>query len=627
MEFGIALFVIIMLGTCIVLFLKRRRNMSEQDKHTIYDHIFEIIQTDISDYAADDVFKASSFIGLGKVYYKYIIQQVDGANIELINEVIQRLNGNFKCNNQSDYYEALVKIIGIRILPSQSLAEVKQLYDEIFVNLLCSVNVKYDAEMARLETMASQIMQRVSSLENRNPIRSFSQDMTAEEHELYQLSKDGEINRSRKEMLKFAKEYIDSIIAQFGNIDDATSVESSIRTLAIKNSCEEHEDIRKMALTWYKDCLVIFEDDIVREYALFFKIKQAVIVEKGFDLYRNHPVEEAKRAVEEYLGLLPSIDEMHREKENAPADYNATLKKLISDYDIVADIATVIDGSVCLRKRSTILKKVIKLYKDGEYELFNNIVPVQIEGMFADYLRDTTAFLRFEKQDIYGSAVLRDKIDHINGTEFELYPDATEYFKFYFNNMIRNRVAHGRYYSNAILPDEDEAFASELLLDLNYLANIFTQKSELDRMHEFVSKYLTLFRKFSSKDEAIYRSLYNDLTGNKLVASHGSISRFRPIQVVYWLLNPYYENIYSQVDSTEKLLELRGILMSKAFWSSVLNDLIETKNRGYGLHKIDGEFEAIIKGMFNAGVDADTKKVLAQINATMKDIRKNMCAM
>lgn len=47
----------------------------------------------------------------------------------------------------------------------------------------------------------------------------------------------------------------------------------------------------------------------------------------------------------------------------------------------------------------------------------------------------------------------------------------------------------------------------------------------------------------------------------------------------------------------------------------------------YGLHKIDGEFEAIIKGMFNVGVDADTKKVLAQINATMKDIRKNGCAM
>lgn len=604
--------------------------MSEQDKRTICDHIFEIIQTDISDYVDDDVFKASSFIGLGKVYYKYIIQQADGANMELINEVVQCLNGNIKCNNQSDFYEALVKIIGIRILPSQSIAEIKQLYDEIFVNMLCAVNVKYDAEMARLETMASQIMQRVSSLENRNPIRSFSQDMTAEEQELYQLSKDGEIIRSRKEMLKFAKEYIDSIIAQFGNIDDATSVESSIKSLAMKNSYEEHEDFRKAALTWYKNCFEIFEDDIVREYALFYKIKRAVIVEKGYDLfnsYRNQSVEEAKSAVEKYLGLLPSIDEMHCAKENAPADYSTILKKLISDYDVVADLTTVIDDSVCLRKRSTILKKVIRLYQDGEYDLFNNIVPVQIEGMFADYLRDTTAFLRFEKQDIYGSAVLRDKIDYINGTEFELYPEATEYFKFYFNNMIRNRVAHGRYYSNASLPDEDEAFASELLLDLDYLANMFTQKSELDRMHEFVSRYLTLFRKFSSKDEAIYRSLYNDLTGNKLVASHGSISRFRPIQVVYWLLNPYYENIYSQVDSTEKLLELRGILMSKAFWSSVLNDLIETKNRGYGLHKIDGEFEAIINGMFNAGVDADTKKVLAQINATMKDIRKNMCAM
>lgn len=604
--------------------------MPEQDKRTICDHIFGIIQTDISDYFDDDLFRASSFIMLGKLYYKYIIQQVDGADIELVNEVVQCLNGNVNCNNQNEYYEALVKIIGIKVLPLQSLAEVTQLYNEIFVNMLCTVNTKYDAEMTRLESMSSQITQRVSALENRNPIRSFTQDMTAEEQELYQLSKDGEIIRSRKEMLKFAKEYIDSVIARFCNIDDSTSVEKSIKTLAMKNSCEEREDFRKAALTWYKDCLEIFEDDIVRDYALFFKIKRAIIIEKGhglFNSYRHHSSEEAKNAVEEYLGLMPSIDEMHCAKENAPAEYNAILKKFISDYDVVADLSTVIDGSVCLRKRSTILKKVIRLYQDGEYELFNNIVPVQIEGMFADYLRDTTVFLRFEKQDIYGSAVLRDKINHINGTEFELYPEATEYFKFYFNNMIRNLVAHGRYYSNASLPDEDEAFASELLLDLNYLANMFTQKSELDRMHEFVSKYLTLFREFSSRDEVIYKSLYNDLTGDKLIVSHGLISSFRPIQVVYWLLNPYYENIYAQVDNTEKLIELRGILMSKAFWDSVLNDLIETKNRGYGLHKIDGEFEAIIKGMFNVGVDADTKKVLAQINATMKDIRKNGCAM
>lgn len=436
MEFVISLFVIIILGvTCIVLFSKRGRKMPEQGKQEICAQIFEILQTDFSDYVNDDVFRASSFIMLGDIYYKYIIKHVDGANIELINMVVQCLNGNSKCNSQSEYYKALVEYVGIKILPSQSLEEVEQLYDEIFVNTLHSVNVKYDAEMARLASKAAQTKQRISSLENRNPIRSFSQDMTSEEQELYQLSNDSEKNRSRIEMLKFAREYIDSIISQFCNLNDATCVESSIKTLAMKNSYEEDEGSRKRTLTWYKECLEAFEDDIVREYALFFKIKQAVFWNKCYDLSRNHSVEEAENAVGTYLSLLPSIDEMHCKKESQPENYSAMLKKIISDYDVIPNLIEVIEDSVCLRKRSTILRKIIKLYQDEEYELFNNIVPVQIEGMFADYLRDTTAFQRFEKQDIYGSAVLRDKIDHINDTEFELYPEATEYFKFYFNNI------------------------------------------------------------------------------------------------------------------------------------------------------------------------------------------------
>ena len=37
--------------------------------------------------------------------------------------------------------------------------------------------------------------------------------------------------------------------------------------------------------------------------------------------------------------------------------------------------------------------------------------------------------------------------------------------------------------------------------------------------------------------------------------------------------------------------------------------------------RIDSEFWAVVKGMFNSGVDDETKKVLAKINSMMREIQ------
>ena len=36
-----------------------------------------------------------------------------------------------------------------------------------------------------------------------------------------------------------------------------------------------------MAIFIYKNCLELFEDDIEREYMLFFKVKTYTVIEKG----------------------------------------------------------------------------------------------------------------------------------------------------------------------------------------------------------------------------------------------------------------------------------------------------------------------------------------------------------
>lgn len=135
-----------------------------------------------------------------------------------------------------------------------------------------------------------------------------------------------------------------------------------------------------------------------------------------------------------------------------------------------------------------------------------------------------------------------------------------------------------------------------------------------------ITRYKEYYSRLSADEEIIYRALYNDITGNKLISRYGIIESYRPIQVVYWLLNPYYENVYSQVEDVTKLQELRDIYTSKAYWEFVLEELKLAKKEGWAIRKLGPDFQAIIKGMFNTGVDSDTKKVLASINAEIKSL-------
>lgn len=211
--------------------------------------------------------------------------------------------------------------------------------------------------------------------------------------------------------------------------------------------------------------------------------------------------------------------------------------------------------------------KALELYKRGEYEVFNNILPIQIEGMFADFLQDTTIFLRFSKMDTFYNAVLKEKIRHLQEVKSDIYPEAVEYFMYYFNNMIRNKIAHGRYKGNSEEQIQVEIFAKELILDMGMLVHMLTRKSETERMYRFIHGYTKYYERVtrSTDGEQCFGALFNDMIGDKIIAGYDALERYGPIQVAYWLVNPYYEKIYGEVDAKLDLLELREKFLSKEF--------------------------------------------------------------
>ena len=264
-----------------------------------------------------------------------------------------------------------------------------------------------------------------------------------------------------------------------------------------------------------------------------------------------------------------------------------------------------IETCVCLQKRKTVLMHAINLLKGGQYELFNNIIPIQIEGIFNDFLMDVTTFSRFDKMDLFENAVLKEKIEILQSIKGSIYPEAVEYFMYYFNNLIRNKIAHGR--GNDIVSEIDvKIFSAELLLDFNALLYMISRNSETEKMVRYVKSHAEI--NTGNKTNKLKSLLYS-LLGRQTHYDYDMAETFRPIKVLYWLLNPYYEKLYKQVQTPKSLYEIRAVLLSEEFWGLALNELKKDS-----LWDINAEFKSVVNSMFRCAESSEVKQCLIEIN-------------
>lgn len=601
--------------------------MTAEEKQKICDNIFQYITKKLDDWTDNQIFTKTSMKELGELYYNHVLNEVENADIHLLNAVIRTVKPrNVGCTTQEDYYIALCKILHFRKLPSVVWVDVEREYDEIFVQKYDIVMQKYQAEINKIDAELHQTKVAADAIKNATPSYSFMRDISTDEQKLYDFCLKCNSLRTRKEMLMFEVDYVASKLSDFCDMQDTQSVENAKKRETLKLSKEDTYGA-DFSFSSYRDYVNIAEDDLDRPYALFFKVKIYVIIEKANKQYRyscyTKSDDEAIEDYKNYIQRIPKIDDLQSYKSSNPVIYNTTLEQLISDYKLLEELTGKLESSVCLRERKSILLKAVDLYKQGEYEVFNNILPIQIEGMFADYLQDTTTFLRFSKMDIYSNAVLKEKIRHLQEVKSDIYPEAVEYFMYYFNNMIRNKIAHGRYKGNSKEHIQDEIFAKELILDMGMLVHMLSRKSETEKMYRFIHGYQKYYERVirSSEEHQCFGALFNDMIGDKTIADYDTLERYRPIQVAYWLVNPYYERIYGQVDDKKDLLELRNEFLSKEFWEYVLERLNDVIDQGYDYLRINMEFLSVVKGLFRCNITADVRQVLGKVNAALLRIK------
>lgn len=601
--------------------------MTSDEKQKICKNIFLYITTELDDWMDTQIFTMTSMKELGELYYNHVLNEVENADTDLLNTVIRTIKpSDIEYNSQEDYYIALCQILHLKRLPSEVWVEVTKEYDEIFVQRYSVVTQKYQVEVNRIDAELNQTKADSDTIKNSKPSYSLMRDISTNEQKLYELCLKCNSLRTRKEMLMFSMDYVTSQLSDFCDMKDIQSVEMAKQQETLKLSKNDTYDA-KFLFSSYRDYVDIAEDRLNRPYALFFKVKIYIIAEKARKQYHySCYTKSSSEAIDEYkkyVEQIPKIDDLHAHKNSNLESYNMDLDKLICDYKLLEELKDMLQSSVCLRGRKNILLKSVELYERGEYEVLNNILPIQIEGMFADYLHDTTTFLRFSKMDIYSDAVLKDKIRHLQEVKSDIYPEAVEYFMYYFNNMIRNRVAHGRYKGNPEQQIQDEIFAKELILDMAMLVHMLSRKSETEKMYRFIHGYKKHYERIihSPKEHKCFGALFNDMIGNKTIADYDTLDTYRPIQVAYWLVNPYYEKIYEQIDDKNDLLELRNEFLCNEFWEYVYERLNDIINEGYDYLGINMEFLSVVNGLFRCNIAPEVKQTLGRVNAELQKIK------
>ena len=170
---------------------------------------------------------------------------------------------------------------------------------------------------------------------------------------------------------------------------------------------------------------------------------------------------------------------------------------------------------------------------------------------------------------------------------------------------------------------QDEIFAKELILDMAMLVHMLSRKSETEKMYRFIHGYKKHYERIihTPNEHKCFGALFNDMIGNKTVADYDTLDTYRPIQVSYWLVNPYYEKIYEQIDDKEDLLELRNEFLCKEFWEYVLERLNDIINEGYDHLGINMEFLSVVNGLFRCNVTPEVKQTLGGVNAALQKIK------
>lgn len=165
-----------------------------------------------------------------------------------------------------------------------------------------------------------------------------------------------------------------------------------------------------------------------------------------------------------FVSLFAShSNEFLEEYENSDSQNKKYMAHLyIKECGVIERIQDTIKKSHIFNRRKTLLEELIDSFNKKNYILCVNILPLQIEGIFADFCRELGT-----SEEELGISSINAKIEKISEkTHFMFF----EYYSFKFP-ILRNLVAHGE-----LIESDLEEAAINLILDLEPLCYLSENK-------------------------------------------------------------------------------------------------------------------------------------------------------
>lgn len=580
------------------------------------------------------IFEYKDFKGLGKYYFDKIAMEVDCSSKDLVKVAIKQLKNKPPHNQRKqpisdeEYYEEICAYLEMTDLPINYYQQAEKEYTKIFENgfiplqkhitkLITEIQdevVKKEAERERITTKSNSLKATIlHDIEDGKNELLFCNFIIEELQTLYCTKNNGPTG-----VLKYYKEQLENIIKRF--CENTDIVCNKLREIALKCSYRKIDSIETYFQPYqnrleYFSRLLEGDKETVLWKTIYF-IKFFPFYNGIINKYKNTQLEN------------DTISRIRDDVENHPLFPDKLINSSLQDLsialeaylpDTISSIYEILHNSVCLKKRKTILDNCLKLINKKETnsdELVLNLLPIQIEGLFSDLLEHTTISESFS--DINGyykflKAELVKKIEMAIDRKVSMYNSCVAYFKYYFNSIIRNTIAHGNYElliqremrkkdtreenSNNLVK---RILALELIYDLNFLVQMIYDINEIDTANRYINYTFEQYSSLGDEDKQIfYECTYLEFSGkrDRLNFSHykpGIFVTFDPKQILLWIFNPYYEKF---LDYT-KLKKIREIICSTDFWIYIKKEKLEIELQKNG-RVSNQSLKAIVSCMFN----------------------------
>lgn len=613
--------------------------------NALYQEVLDSTRNEEFLIGVDEIFQSNDYRKIGDAIIRKVLEKYKKLNLDDIKKIISfRLGYDQKKYEQFEYDDMCrllcERILGFKdypenefVLLNQQMCKASEKYNLLIKNInrkIRDMDNQVLKDDKQLKSDGILIQEQKNIVENNEKDKKLTKDLKMLEDKYLAIDEEITEKDVYKSMLLYVKrktkEYFDGTV-----MSDKTIVTKTIRKIALQMA-KEKEEIRYIHNVFddYLSYIDTADNIITSIYKPFFLVKMRKFYNDITDYYKescskiiDDNLEPILSATKEKVDKIKDSDEWIRLKESDSSMYLSELNRYIGEYKVIEYINDRLKKIYCLQKRRSILESAMQLYQEQQNSIFINIVVIQIEGIISDFLIDANIQNRLDgKFDLYLADTFRNKLNKNDSMACML--ELNLYFKFYFNFILRNRVAHGR---GIFEPDNLAIISRELLLDLQYVINIVERNSNTSEAIEFIKNHLR-WLEYSYKKENevknIYRKLFNSLNNNVIRHTRNGIGYVESQQELYFIFNPYYDKVYEFANITEQRYKIREYLLCKGFWRYVSDYIEKYKSEELHFDKIDKSFVSRVKAIAEY-CEENRKEVVVDISEVLGKLEAMYC--